>query len=197
MTSPVRAPWGLTVAILVGLAFPTVLGAQVAERQILGVVEKIVPEPRKAFAIRAATGRMSLIEVSSETRFLKGEGAASLDDVQLGTNVMATVHGRMASEVILDVFEVVVTHVRSLPSRQIDVKPTHGTPFVVALDDRTIIVKGQRKEPGRLSEVKENSLVVLRLAKDGPVPRALEILVPSVGGVVGGLPYPAPPPRPH
>src|SRR6266487_3910084 len=196
MTNP-RAPWVVTmVANVVLLAFPHALAAQVAhDRQILGVVEKIAREPGKAFAVRATTGRLSLVEVGPETPILKGDGAGSWEDVQLGSNVMVTVHGRMASEIVLDVLEVVVMRVRSLPSPQIEVKPRSGPPLAIALDDRTKIVTGPRKDSAPLSAVKENSMVVLRLAKDGAVPRALEILVPWVGGVVGGLPNSPPPPH--
>lgn len=178
---------------------PPALFAQPArEHQVLGIVVKVLAPGR--FAVRGSNARTVLVTADSRTRFIRGEGTASADDVQVGSGLLATLEGATsregtAREIVLDVCECLVTRVISVPSPQIEVTRRDGRIFLVTVDDRTKVVKGPFRDPVALSEVKERSLVVVRLALNGPVTRALEIHVPVVGGVVGGKPLPPPPPR--
>ena len=186
----------LVVAVLIGSALPPVVPAP-REHHVLGIVMKVVAPGR--FAVRTSNARTVLVTLDSGTRIVRGEGTASAEDVQVGTGVLATYEGpapgdAIPREIVLDVCECLVTRVLST-SRQIELTRRDGRMFVVAVDDRTKVLKGASKEPVASSEVKERSLVVARLALTGPVTRALEIDLPLVGGVVGTRPLPPPPLR--
>jgi hypothetical protein len=187
----------LLVAVLAACALPPVAPAP-RERHVLGIVMKVVAPGR--FAVRTSSAKTVLVTVDAGTRIVRGESTASAEDVQVGDGVLATLEGpatvdATAREIVLDVCECLVTRVLSTPSPQIELTRKDGRMFVVAVDDRTRVLKGPSKEPVASSDVKERSLVVARLARNGPVTRALEIDLPLVGGVVGTRPLPPPPPR--
>jgi hypothetical protein len=187
----------LVVAVLVACALPPVAPAP-REHHVLGIVMKVVAPGR--FAVRTSSTKTVLVTIDSGTRIVRGESTASAEDVQVGAGVLATYEGpatadATAREIVLDVCECLVTRVLSTPSRQIELTRRDGRMFVATVDDRTKVLKGPSREPMALSDVKERSLVVARLALNGPVTRALEIDLPLVGGVVGTRPLPPPPPR--
>jgi hypothetical protein len=186
------------LAAVLALPQPLLSGPPDRERRVLGIVVDAIPSPAGGrFVLKLGNGTRMRIAADGETHVRKGGQAASLDDVEVGSGVMATLKpGTVtASELAVGVFECVVTRVHRDPPAEIEVETRDGRALSLAVDDRTLIVRGPSAARAALTDIKEASIVVASLAMEDGRARALRIEIPVVGGVVGSRPLPPPPPR--